>query len=205
MKTDQHHHIVACHECDLLQTISLRDEPARYYCSRCGMLLRRTVRNGLDKALALSITGILLFTIANLFPFLSLNANGQIQEATLWSGSLELYRADQPLLAFLVLMTTIVFPLLDLAGTLFVLWPLKFGKTTKAATALYRWLRTLRPWGMLEIFMLGILVALVKLGDVATVIPDIALYSFGLLIFTLAATSYVTDPEWIWERLEAYQ
>lgn len=169
------------------------------------MLLRRTVNRGLDKALAFSSAGLILFIIANVFPFMSLNANGQIQEATLISGSLELYRADQLLLAFIVLLTTIVFPLFDLIGTLFVLWPLKFKKSFSSSVIVYRYLRTLRPWGMLEIFMLGVLVALVKLGDVATVIPGIALYSFTLLIFTLAAASYVTDPEDIWEKLERYR
>lgn len=195
-------HQVACHECDLLQQITFKGDSARYYCPRCGMLLRRTVKNGLDKALAFSTTGMLLFIIANAFPFMALNANGQIQESTLISGSLELYRAEQPLLAVLVLLTTIVFPLFDLLGTLYVLWPLKFGHASRKAIVTYRYLRTLRPWGMLEIFMLGVLVALVKLGDLATVIPGTALYSFGLLIFALAAANYVTDPEWVWEELE---
>lgn len=194
--------LVACHECDLLIQLNIAERSARYYCPRCGMLIRRTVNRGLDKALALSTTGVMLFFLANVFPFLSLNARGQIQESTLISGAVEMLRAGQPLLAGLVLLTILVFPLLDLAGMLYVLWPLKFGRTAPGAVRLYRYLRTLRPWGMLEIFMLGVLVALVKLGDVATVVPGIALYSFGLLIFVLAAVSYVSDPAWIWEHLE---
>lgn len=182
--------------------MDIREVSERHYCPRCGMLVRRTVSHGLEKALALSSTGIILFFIANVFPFMSLNARGQIQESTLVSGSVELYKANQPLLAGLVLLTTIIFPLLDLVGMLYVLWPLRFGKVAPGAVRLYRYLRTLRPWGMLEIFMLGVLVALVKLGDLATVVPGIALYSFALLIFVLAAASYVIDPAWVWEQLE---
>ena len=197
--------LTACHECDLLLQLNITQSSARHYCPRCGMLVRRTVSHGLDKALALSTAGVILFFLANIFPFMSLNAQGQIQESTLVSGSIELFRADQPLLAGLVLLTTLIFPLLDLVGMLYVLGPLKYQRVAPGAVRLYRYLRTLRPWGMLEIFMLGVLVALVKLGDLATVVPGIALYSFGLLIFVLAAASYASDPEWIWNHLEKYR
>lgn len=195
--------LAACQECDLLIRLAVTPTTTRHNCPRCGMLIRRTVRHGIDKALALYTTGVFLFVLANVFPLLSLNAKGQIQETTLISGSIELLKADQPLLAMLVLLTSFIFPLFDLLGMLYVLWPIKLGRRAPFATRIYRYLRTLRPWGMLEIFMLGILVALVKLSDLATVVPGIALYSFGLLIFVLAAATYVTDPDWVWEELEA--
>jgi paraquat-inducible protein A len=63
-------------------------------------------------------------------------------------------------------------------------------------------LRILQPWGMMEVFMLGILVSVVKLMKMATIVPGISLYCFAVLIFILAGSMACLDPRIIWERLE---
>ena len=66
---------------------------------------------------------------------------------------------------------------------------------------MFRLMETVRPWAMMEVYMLGVLVALVKLADFATVIPDLALYSFAALIIVTAASSAALDPRIVWESL----
>ncbi|MGV6858673.1 MAG: paraquat-inducible protein A [bacterium] len=205
MPQEQTNPILACHECDLLQQLPEKPEVGAFYCARCGALIRRRSRNSIETTLALLIAGLILFVIANLFPFMSLNANGQVQDSTLFSSSLGLFQSDQRLLAGVVFLTTIVFPLADLLGMLFVLVSVQLHHQGPESKSVFRFLQQARPWGMVEIFMLGVMVAMVKLGDLATVIPGIALYAFGLLIFVLAAANYSLDPEEVWMRLDHHR
>ncbi len=195
-------YLVACHECDLLQRLPAQKTAGAFYCPRCGSLIRRRIENSIEITFALLLAGLVLFLVANLFPFMSLNANGQIQDSTLISSSVGLWESEQPLLAAVVFLTTIVFPLGDLLGMLFVLASLYFGFHSPYAKPVFSFFQRARPWGMVEIFMLGVMVAMVKLGDLATVLPGVALYSFGLLIFVLAAANYSLDAEEVWSRLD---
>ncbi len=196
------HTLLACHECDLLQRLPVSSSHTKFLCPRCGTLIRRRVTNSIDKTLAWLVTGTILFAVANTFPFMGLNAHGQVQDSTLISSSIGLSRSGQPVLAILVLLTTVVFPLLDLLGLMFVLGSLKAKKYSPYLRPIFHFIQSARPWGMVEIFMLGVLVALVKLSDVATVIPGIALYAFAILIFVLAAANYSLDSEDIWQKIK---
>ena len=192
---------IACHDCDLLlQLPKLRDGESAL-CPRCDALLYKRKVNSFDRSLALALTGLILFVVANAFPFLSLNAKGQIQDSTLISGALAMFDSDRPMLAVLVFMTTFAFPLFDLLGTLYILFAIRARRTSKGLLYLFRFLQSVNPWGMLEVFMLGVLVAVVKLGDLATIVPGTAMYSFALLIFVLAALANSLDAHQIWNRL----
>jgi len=195
------HQPIACHDCDLLLRLPTLAEGESAYCPRCDARLYTRKTNSIERSLALTLTGLILFTIANLFPFLSLDANGQIQDSTLVSGTLAMWQAERPLLAVLIFLTTFVFPLFDLLGTLYILLGIRAGRHSPRLRPLFRFLQSTRPWGMLEVFLLAVLVAVVKLGDLATVIPGVSLYSFAVLIVVLAALSSTLDPHLIWNRL----
>jgi paraquat-inducible protein A len=196
-------HHIACHDCDLLQQLPPLLEGESAFCPRCDALLYKRKINSFDRSMALALAGLMLFILANIFPFLSLNAKGQIQDSTLISGALAMLNAERPFLAFLVFMTTFTFPLFDLLGTLYILFAIRAGRTTQTLRYLFRFLQSVNPWGMLEVFMLGVLVAVVKLGDLATIVPGIAMYSFALLILILAALAASLDPHAIWNKLYA--
>ncbi len=199
----QYQEIIACHDCDLLQTLPVLKLGETALCIRCRAKLYKLKRNTLNKSLALTFTAIVLFAIANLYPFLSLNSQGQIIETTLISGSMALYHSGNILLSTMVLLTTILFPLINLAGMLYILLPLKVGKTPWNMCKLFRFLKSADPWGMLEVLLLGVIVASVKLGDLAVVIPGIALYSFSILIVVLAALDSALDPQLIFRHSKA--
>jgi len=174
-------------------------------CCRCAAVLRKRQRikpaKSIEHTLALVITAIALFTIANVFPIIRLQAQGHEMATTLFSGVTYLLTHDMKLLAGLVFLTTIGAPLIQLTGLFYILLPLNFNRIPRYAPQVYRLVRIITSWSMLEVLMLGILVSVVKLAALATIIPGIALSTFGLLIFIIAAILNDLDTEMLWELI----
>ncbi len=193
---------IACQECDLLHEFTPVPEGATAYCARCGAVLYRRIANALDRTLAMALTGLILFVIANSFPFLTMQKVGQVREATLATGIIELYGQEMWLLATFVLLTALLLPFLELCALLYIFLPFKFGRRPWQLARAWRGLDLIKSWSMMEVFMLGILVSLVKLAKLSTITPGIAVYAFGGLIVVLAAASASLDPELVWSALE---
>lgn len=192
---------MACQQCDLVQRIPLLPKRATAHCSRCGTLLLRNKPNSIDRTLALLSAAFILFVLACSFPFLALRSGAVTQETTLVTGAMNLYRQGMTGLPILVILTCVLIPLAQMLALFYVLVPLKFNRTVPVAGKVFRWYRSLQPWAMLEVFMLGILVALVKLGAMATIIPGIALFAFAILIIVMTAMFSVLEPQQVWQRL----
>ncbi len=185
--------VVACHDCDLLNQIPDGAENT-VLCARCGGVLRRRHRpDSLERSLALTFAALILFVAAVSFPFLTMKSGGFFQETTLLTGIRELWKQELYGLATLVLLTCVLVPLAQMACLLYLLVPLQRGAPAPHAIRVCRLVRHTAPWGMLEIFMLGILVALVKLGKMATIFPGISVFAFGLLVLVLAAAFTTLD------------
>lgn len=194
--------LIACHDCDLLHEVVPIPVETVAMCSRCGAPLYRNKKNSIDRTLAMAATGVLLFAIAISFPFLALKSQGITRETTIFTGILELYRQDMELLATLVFVTAIVIPVLELFALLYIFIPLRQGATPWKLGTIFRALERVQTWSMMEVFMLGILVSLVKLAKLATIVPGIAVYAFAALIFVLAAAWVFLDPEPVIEALQ---
>jgi paraquat-inducible protein A len=193
--------LVACHECDLLSQLRPLQAGDVARCARCGALLGQQKANSLERTLALMLAAAVLFVLAHVFPFLALKEAGLIQETTLISGVVELYRQDLWGVATLVLLTTVMVPATVIFGLLYVLLPLHWGWTPWQLPRVFRLVRLLQPWGMLEVFMVGILVSMVKLVRTAEILPGVALYSFAALVLVLAGSVVTLDPQAVWERV----
>jgi len=194
--------LIACHECDLLHQRQPLPPGGTARCVRCGAKLYSRKPNSLDRVLALTIASLILFLVANTYPFLTFRLEAQVQETTLISGVIELYHQGMWIVAGVVLLTSILMPLLELTGMLYVLVPLKLNLRPWKLPLFFRLVRSFKPWGMMEVFMVGILVAFVKLAKMATLIPGLALYAFMVLIFVLAASAAALDAHIVWNRLE---
>jgi paraquat-inducible protein A len=193
--------LIACPACDLLHHRRTLAAAATARCSRCGSVLFRSFNQSLDRPLALTLAAIILLVLANFFPFISLAISGHTEQALLASGVISLLDAGWVMLPMLVLLTGIVFPLLQLVGVAYVLIPLRFGFGTPHLAVIYRWVRVLQPWAMTDIFMLGIFVSVAKLAGMGSIIPGVALYAFVALMFILPAIFAALNPESVWERL----
>ena len=151
------------------------------------------------------ITGLILFVIANSYPFLSFKMEGIVQETTLLTGVHLFYQSGMHALALLVALTTVVFPLAELLGLLYVLLPLKLDRVPWKLGRVFRFVRSIEPWGMMEVFMLGILASVVKLAQMASIVPGISMYAFAALIVVIAAAAASLDPRIVWDRVEVPQ
>ena len=140
-----------------------------------------------DRGLAFTLGAAILFIIANIFPIVGLEVQG-ISNATSLYGAVEtIWNNDMEGVAALVFVTTILVPAMEMSLMLYVLLPLKLGQMPQGLAQILRVLQSVRPWSMTQVFILGVLVALVKLQHLAHVVPGIALWSFGGLILTLTA------------------
>jgi paraquat-inducible protein A len=195
-------HYLACHECDLVHELGEVPQGAGARCARCGAALYRPKRDSVNRTLALTLAGVILFVIANTYPFLGFKIGAQVRETTLATGIHQLYHQDMKIIATLVLLTVVLVPALHLAGMLYILIPLQRNRFPRHLPRVFGLLLQLKPWGMMEIFMLGILVSAVKLVKMATIIPGPALYAFLGLIFVLAAMAVTLDEHLVWEQIE---
>jgi paraquat-inducible protein A len=199
--------VFACEGCDALYTRpGLRPgEIAR--CPRCATELARHPGSQHDRILPLTIAGLVLFAIANVFPIVAIEINGAGSRTTLLGAVAALTVEGRGVVAALVLATTFLFPLVQLAALLYLLVPRSDRRPPAGFDWLVRSIQSLRPWGMIEVFLLGVLVAIVKLSGMATIMPGPALWAFILLTPTLTAVLSF-DPRLLWSgsidrRLEA--
>ena len=195
--------VMVCEGCDAVyrRTVLAPREVAR--CPRCGTELARHPGQQQRRILPLTVASLVLFTIANLFPIVEIELQGRRSQTTLFGAVLALNAEGMSLVALLVLATTLLFPLLQLSILFYLLIPLGAGRPWAAAhrpgfALLVRAMQSLRPWGMIEVFLLGVLVAIVKLSSMATVLPGAALWAFiGLTVLLTAVLSF--NPKVFWE------
>jgi paraquat-inducible protein A len=171
--------VIVCHACDLVHRRDAILENARVRCVRCRAELYRTNSATVDTAIALASSALVLLLLSNVYPLVALQLNGSQRATTLAGAALGLYRQGYSAIAALVLLTTVLIPLLQIVSLLYVLWPLRSQRRAPVQNELFRLLTRLRPWAMPEVFMLGALVALVKLAALARVVPGIALFAYG--------------------------
>lgn len=192
--------LIACHECDLLQREAALPQGGVARCRRCGAELYRSHPHSLDRTLALTAGAIVLFVIANSFPIVGLQLDGQVIQTTLYKTVSTLWDEDMKSVAALVFVTTIAMPALQLFAVAYLVLPLRLGRVPAHFGPVFRMLQTVRPWGMVEVFMLGVLVSLVKLAHLAGVVAGVALWSFAALMLVMAGISAVFDARGLWAR-----
>ena len=172
-------------------------------CPRCGAVLYRVSRDALERSLALTCAALLLLLIGNLFPLVGLNIQGHHVETTVLGAARQLWRDDMPLIALVLLATTVLMPLIELGALVWLLLPLRSGRRPPGFIALFRALQLAHPWAMVEVFILGVLVSLVKLSHLADVLPGPAIWCFGALMLVLTALSSLFDSRALWQAWEA--
>jgi paraquat-inducible protein A len=194
--------LLACHECDLVHKIPNVPARAAARCIRCGAVLLRAKPNSVDRTIALTLAGIVLFIVACSFPFLAMENAGIVQETALFTGIYNLYNQEMPALATLVLVTCVLVPASQMLGLLYIMIPLKRNRPARYTAPVFRMFLHLQPWGLMEVYLIGILVALVKLGKMATIVPGLSVIAFGMLVFVFAGAYSALDPHLVWKHLE---
>jgi paraquat-inducible protein A len=200
--SDQSMPLIACHECDLLQREVPLSPRGVARCRRCGATLYRNSPDSLDRTLAFAIAALILYFIANLFPIIGIELQGNQSSMNLYESVQSLWDQEMKSISLIVFITTILIPAVELVMMIYLLLPLKFRYVPPGVALILRILQGIKPWGMVEVFMLGVLVSLVKLTKDFIVIPGIALWSFGGLTLMLAAVAASFNARDVWAQLD---
>ena len=193
---------MVCHACDLVHRQPLPPLPGRVRCVRCRAELYRSAGIGIDTAIAMAVSAAVLLVLSNAYPLVKLELNGSVRMTTLAGAVMGLYQQGYAPMGLLVLLTTICVPAFQIGGLLYVLLPLRRRQRAAGQNQFFRAFIRSRPWAMSEVFMLGALVALVKLSALAQVVPGAALFAYGALMLMLAALTSVTPAEQFWRWVE---
>jgi paraquat-inducible protein A len=197
--------LIACPECDLLQYETPLPRGSFACCHRCGIALYRRTSGSIDRSLALTLAAAALMIVANTLPIASIEVRGERIETTLLGAVQVLYDQRRELVAALVFATTILAPAIELCAMLYMLLPLRIGRVPPHLSLAFRLAPVAREWGLIDVFMLGVVVSLIKLGNLADVVLGTALWSFGFLILLLTSIGVFFNPRELWSDAATYQ
>ena len=197
--------VVCCRTCGLAQRVELLREHYAADCLRCGSTVSERKSASVIPTLALSLAALVLYVPANVFPILRMHRYGLYTESTVWEGVAELARLGYWFIALVVFLASIAVPLLKLAGLFFLCLSAarRSRRWRRARTAIYRFIDVIGPWAMLDVFLLAVLVAVVRLGAIATILPGPGLTAFACVVVLTLLASASFDPRLIWEEREA--
>ena len=182
-----HPELVACEECDAVHRRRSLEAGDVARCARCGATLDRGHLLAIDGQLALSSGALVVFVLANVSDIVDLNLRGVHSEVTLWESIWATWLSGQHVVALLAGATALAFPLAVILLRLYVLAPLAAGRRVRGFVPAMRALRWVTRWSMVEVFLFGTLVAIVKIAGTASVVPGVGVFSFGVLTVLLAA------------------
>jgi paraquat-inducible protein A len=194
--------LIACPDCDLLQRLPELAPGASARCPRCDKELWRRRKDPMNRTLALTLAAAVLYVVANAVPMLSLTIVGRETSTTVLGGAVHLWDDGSAIVGILVLFTAVIAPALQIGFMLAIVLGAIRQRPPRWVGTLLRYQPTTRIWSMIEVMMLGVLVALVKIADYATVIPGIALFVLGMLIFLLAGMQASFDSREVWGRIQ---
>jgi paraquat-inducible protein A len=190
--------LTACETCGAIMRLPPEDSGQVSHCLRCGSRLRRYRADSRSKTTAFALAALILYVPANIYPMLTMQSLGQETENTVWGGVMTLYRDGTWFVATVVFLASIVIPVLKLLGLFFLAgaghrWP-------RESIRVYKTIRWLGPWAMLDVFLLAVAVALVKFGTFGAITPGPGVTAFtGVVVLTLLASSCY-DPRTLWTR-----
>ncbi|SDJ99835.1 paraquat-inducible protein A [Microbulbifer yueqingensis] len=192
----------ACHECDLLLGDAVAPPGKKLECPRCDAVLHRNPRGSAAHTAALSLTGLLLFFPVLSLPLLSFSILAFGAENTLLNGVIALFGEGYIWMAGLVLFCSVIAPLGKFLLLGFISLGCHWRLLDRPVTWAVRWYEHLKEWGMLDVYMLGLLVALIKMSDLGKMEVEPGLYCFVAMMLVSNLTTLSYDQQAIWSRLE---
>jgi paraquat-inducible protein A len=190
--------VLACDACQLVNAAG------QDHCARCGGRLHRRKPDSLSRTWALLLAAAVLYVPANVFPVLTLVRLGRGAPSTILGGVRELAIAGMWPLAALVLFASILVPVLKLLSLSFLLISVRRRSTwrPRLRTQLYRIIEFIGRWSMIDVFMISILTALVRMGRLASVYPGPGVLAFCSVVILTMLASASFDPRLIWDAAE---
>ncbi len=193
--------LLICPHCGLAQLQPPLPGPAVLGCRRCGAILRRVAPGSIGRAVHLHLAALVSFAIANLYPFLAFSFEGRGQVTILASGVMRLWREGMPLLAAIVAAASLLFPAAKMLATLWALGPLVGRFRLPGQARALRLADALRAWSMLDVFLLAVAIAWIKMGEIASLEAGVGLFAFLAALLLATAADAGLDHHDAWDRL----
>ena len=192
---------LACPACDHLFDCPVLQPLEAAHCPRCDHHLTTHNPHAVNHALALAMSGLLLLLCATAYPFLGFAASGQVASMTLLDSAVSLFAFGQPMLAGIVFVLILAGPVCLLACLILLLVALHWQIRSPHLPGVARWLTFLNSWNMVEVFLIGTLVSLVKISSMATVHLGFAFWAFvGFTLCTVASVATI-DRVQLWRAI----
>jgi len=200
MKKNELDNLIICHKCHTLhEKVPLRQD-GKALCSNCNILLYQNSEHMLDKTLALVVTAFISLVVAFQFSIITININGLEQSLNLSSLFMVIVEHEQYLIGLMLLFLIVIFPFVIIVSMFFLLLYMKIGKAGYLVKRLLILLAHIRPWSMVDIFFISLLVAMVKLFDIAQIELGISFAAFILTLFLDALITKNISFYELWEH-----
>lgn len=193
----------ACHTCGLVHTVAEVPPGHRAFCTRCNAKIRNSPHpRAAARAAAFALAALMLYPLALTLPILTLTELGHTRQTTIWSGMVSLLAGGQLAIGVVVLFCSVIAPLFKL-GAIFALSAGELLLPSRHRAVTYRLVEMLGRWGMLDVVLIAVLVAAVKLGDLVEVTPGPGLFAFTTVVVLSLLASAFFDPHGLWEDTPA--
>jgi paraquat-inducible protein A len=191
--------IVACETCGLVQRVESIPEGSVAECARCRFQVHRRLPGSRARTLAFSIAALILYFPSNIYPIVTADYQGQHSETTVFQGIKALYTHQQYFICALVFCTSLLTPAFKILALIFIPLTLNWPRWKRARTVVYKIIRVIDPWNMLEVFLLAIAVSMIEMGQVATVHPGRGVFSFAAVVALTLMATLSFDPRLLWD------
>lgn len=192
--------ITACDTCGMVQEIGPLSEGNVARCARCGFQLDYRRPNSRQRTLAFALAALILYFPSNYYPIVTAEYHGQHSETTILQGIKSLYTHQQYFIGTLVFFTSILSPVVKIIGLILLPLTLDWQRWKKTRTWIYKVIRIIDPWNMLEVFLLAIAVSMIEMGQVATVHPGAGVFSFTAVVALTLMATLSFDPRLLWDE-----
>jgi paraquat-inducible protein A len=200
MKNSELDNLIICHKCHTLHEKVPLNNDSKAFCSQCDILLYKNDKHLLDRTLALVVTAFISLIVAFEFTIVTININGLEQSLNLTSLFVVILENEQYLVGLMLLFLIVIFPFVILIAMFFLIIYMKMGKAEYLVKRLLILLAHLRPWSMVDIFFISLLVAMVKLFDIAQIELGISFAAFILTLFLDAIITKNMSFYELWEH-----
>lgn len=195
--------LLACPTCDMLHTVAPVPVGGRLRCRRCHTILLTNRRGAIDRTLAAASASVILMIAAIFFPFLELSAAGLHRNASLLDAAIAFQTTLTAPLSIATLLLIVVIPIVRASALAYTLLPLRLGRPpARGAEQAFRVAEHLKPWAMSEVFLIGVVVALVKIGGLASIDLGPAFWAMAGLVLLVVLESSSLNEWSIWQLLD---
>lgn len=201
-QTSLHDNITACDQCDTLYSLEVHERGQRLRCVQCGCVIINAHEQGVGRLMAASCSALFMLVFASAFPFLSFSSSGASRSITLFDLVGVLIQQDFLMLGILISLALFVFPVIYLVSVVFLVVSFRYAILKPFFQGYFiRWIVALQPWLMLDVFLIGALVALIKMDSFADVRFDLSFFAFCVYALLLLKTVSLIDRRWLWRQV----